>query len=304
MPSPAVSVVLPCYNAHRHLGRALDSVRAQTFRDFEILVVDDGSTDPETKAFLGGLGADVRLLHQENCGLAGARNAGFRAARGEYVLPLDCDDWIDPTFLEKGVAVLRARPDVAYVFAHIALEGEKTGVLEKGFNAFEQLFLNQLPYCLLMRRRVWESLGGYDETMRAGYEDWELNIRAAVRGHYGLAIPEPLFHYRVSSGGMLQTVSRGQHGRLWRAIRARNAGAYRAGALFATWRAWRGRPSSWNLWLLPGLLVLNRLLPERLFDALFARLFWLSASERAQSPAGRAMTRPAASRGPRAGAGP
>ena len=233
MPSPAVSVVLPCYNAHRHLGRALDSVRDQTFRDVEILVVDDGSTDPETKAFLDGLGADVRVVRQENRGLAGARNAGFRAARGEYVLPLDCDDWIDPTFLEKGVAILKQRPDIAYAFAHIALEGEKTGVLAKGFNAFEQLFLNQLPYCLLIRRRVWESLGGYDETMRAGYEDWEFNIRAAARGHYGLAIPEPLFHYRVSSAGMLQTVSRRQHGRLWRAVPERHPRAYRPGARFS-----------------------------------------------------------------------
>jgi GT2 family glycosyltransferase len=304
MPNPAVSVVLPCYNAHRHLGRALDSVRAQTFRDFEILVVDDGSTDPETKAFLDGVGADVRVLRQENRGLAGARNAGFRAAKGEYVLPLDCDDWIDPTFLDKGVAILKQRPDIAYVFAHIALEGEKTGVLEKGFNAFEQIFLNQLPYCLLIRRRVWESLGGYDETMRAGYEDWEFNIRAAAHGHYGLAIPEPLFHYRVTSGGMLQSVSRRQHGRLWRAIQVRNPGAYRAGALFATWRAWRKRPSSWNLWLLPGLLVLNRLLPERLFDTLFARLFRLSASERVQHTPHRAMAGPAAGGDPRAGEGP
>jgi glycosyltransferase involved in cell wall biosynthesis len=304
MPSPTVSVVLPCYNAHRYLGRALESVRTQTFRDFEIIIVDDGSTDPETKAFLDGLGTDVRVVRQENRGLAGARNAGFRAARGDYVLPLDCDDWIDPTLLAKGVAILSARPDIAYVFPHFALEGDKTGVLEKDFNAFEQLFLNQLPYCLLMRRRVWESLGGYDETMRAGYEDWEFNIRAAAHGQYGLVIPEPLFHYRMSSGGMLQSISRRQHGKLWRAIQARNAGAYRPASLFRTWRAWRGRPSSWNLLLLPWLLVLNRLLPARLFDALFARLFWLSASERAQSAAGRTMVGRAASGDPREGVGP
>ncbi len=269
---PAVSVVLPCYNAHADLPRALDSVRAQTFRDFEIVVVDDGSTDPATRAALDALGGDVRLVRQENRGLAGARNAGFRAARGIYVLPLDCDDWIDATFLEKGVAILNRDPNLAYVFSHIALEGEKAGVLAKGFNAFEQLFLNQLPYCLLIRREIWERLGGYDETMRAGYEDWEFNIRAAARGHFGQPVEEPLFHYRVSASGMLQSVSRRQHGRLWRAIQARNPEAYRPAALLATWRAWHKRPSSWNLWLLPGLLVLNRLLPERAFGAMFARL--------------------------------
>ena len=298
MPNPTVSVILPCYNAHRFLGRALESVRAQTFGDLEIIVVDDGSTDPETRALLDTLGGDVRVVRQENRGLADARNAGFRAARGDYVLPLDCDDWIDSTLLAKGVAILRERPDIAYVFAHIALEGEKNGVLRKDFNAFEQMFLNQLPYCLLIRRRVWESLDGYDKTLRVGYEDWEFNIRAAAHGQYGLAIPEPLFHYRVSSGGMLQSTSRRRHGRLWREIQARNAAAYRPAALFAIWRAWRGRPSSWNLWLLPGLLVLNRLLPELLFDVLFARLFWLSASERAQSAAGQ---RPTATRRPGAG---
>jgi GT2 family glycosyltransferase len=282
LPNPTVSIVIPCYNAHRYLARALESIRAQTFRDVEIVVVDDGSTDMETQASLAGIESEVHMVRQANKGLPGARNAGIRAAKGDYVVPLDCDDWIDPAFLAKTVACLEQHPEAAYAFTYMALEGEKGGVMAKGFNAFEQLFLNQLPYCLVMRKSVWESLGGYDETMREGYEDWEFNIRAARRGYYGAVIREPLFHYWMAASGMLQSVSRKRHGRLWSAIQMRNRDAYRMGFLFHTWRAWRRRPSSWNLWLLPGLLALHRVLPAAAFESVFARLLKLGASERVQ----------------------
>ena len=87
-----VSVVLPCYNSHRYLQKTLDSLRAQTFRDFEMILVDDGSDDPDTLAFIDSLADDVRVLRQPNTGLPAARNTGILHAKGEYVLPLDCDD--------------------------------------------------------------------------------------------------------------------------------------------------------------------------------------------------------------------
>lgn len=279
MPNPTVSVILPCYNAHRYLTRALDSVRAQTFRDFEIIVVDDGSTDPETVAYLNQLPSNIRLVRQENRGLPGARNTGFREARGKYVLPLDCDDWIDPTFLEKGVAILDGRRDVAYAFSYIALEGEKTGILEKEFNAFEQLFLNQIPYCLLIRKEVWQGLGGYDETMRSGYEDWEFNIRVAGQGYHGLVIREPLFHYWVTASGMLQSVSRKWHAQLWQAIQARNVERYRLSSLLRIWWEWGQQPSTHSPFILLFLLLIFRLLPLAAFNSLFANFWWLSTSE-------------------------
>ncbi len=284
---PTVSVVLPCYNAHHYLGQAIDSVRAQTADCIEIIVVDDGSTDPKTRAYLDDLGDDVRLIRQQNRGLAGARNAGFREARGSYVVPLDCDDWIEPAFVEKTLAALRAAPDAAFAFAHFALEGEAAGVLEKNYNFFEQLFLNQLPYCMLIAKDAWQAVGGYDEAMRRGYEDWELNIRLGGAGKFGIAVPEPLFHYRVRAAGMLQSLSLGLHGELWGEIQRKHVALYRLGPLIRCWRCWRNRPSTYPPALYFGWFALYKLLPGGAFAALFRSFLGLSHSRRVTLAAAR-----------------
>lgn len=154
--SPTISIFLPCYNAHAYLARALDSLRAQTFQDFEIIIINDGSTDPETIAFLNSSSEDIRVVHQENRGLAGARNRGFAEAQADLILPLDCDDWLAPHFLEEAYAALQTAPEKSFVFADLTLEGEGQGTLEKQFNLFEQLYFNQLPYCMLMPRAAWK----------------------------------------------------------------------------------------------------------------------------------------------------
>ncbi|MDX9861973.1 MAG: glycosyltransferase [Rhodospirillales bacterium] len=278
--APQVSVVLPCFNAHRHLQQTLDSVRAQTFRDFEIIVVDDGSDDPETLGFLDGLGDDVRLVRQRNFGLAAARNTGFRHARGTWVLPLDCDDWLDPTFLACACERIREMPERSFVFSHIDLCGDLSGTVAKEYNYFEQLFLNQLPYCLLLPKAVWHELGGYDESMRRGYEDWEFNIRLGRHGVFGAPLRKPLFHYRVSQRGMLKTLSRPRHGILWRDIQKKNPDAYRFRALVASWRVWRQKPSTYYLGLYFFWLALHRLLPRRAFAKLFQSLMPYSHAAR------------------------
>ncbi len=287
MNAPAkVSVVIPCYNGGALLPRALASVDGQSFRDFEIIVVDDGSDDRETLEVLAGLGSAVRLVRQENRGLAAARNAGMAAARGTYVLPLDCDDELDPSFMEKMVRTLQSRPDAAFAFSHLRLTGDKSGVLRKDYNLFTQRFLNQLPYCFLLRREAWLEAGGYDETMRLGYEDWEFNIRLGGRGCIGVVVPEPLFRYRVSGGGMLQSLSNRLHGQLWRDIRRRNPDLYGARALFAAWRRWRKAPMAYPAWALVGLLMAHGLLPDSIFNRLFTLLLGFSASARTDAAGG------------------
>lgn len=280
MAEPTVSVVLPCFNAHEHLEQAIDSVRTQTYGDIDIIVVDDGSDAPDTIAFLDNLGDDVRLVRQRNLGLPGARNTGFREARNNYVLPLDCDDWIEPDFIEKAVRALEVEPGAAFAFSFICLEDEGSGVLEKNYNFFEQLFLNQLPYCVLISKDVWEEVGGYDMTMRRGYEDWEFSIRLGNRGKFGVVVPEPLFHYRVRAAGMLQSQSSRLHGQLWGDIQQRNRPAYRLSTLIRTWRRWRRHPSTYSLVLYFGWMIIHRTLPRIVFAALFRRLLLHSHSRR------------------------
>lgn len=277
---PAISVVLPCYNAHRHLAQTLASLRAQTFRNFETIIVDDGSTDPDTVAFLDAIDCDVRVLRQENRGLPGARNAGFRAARGEFVLPLDCDDWLEPSALEKLHRAVSDSAVPAFAFAQMQMEGEGQGLLAKNYNFFEQLFLNQLPYCILLHRRDWEAAGGYDESMRRGYEDWEFNIRLGAAGIHGVGVAEPLFHYRVSQGGMLLSVSGRAHADLWEYIRRKHAGLYRPGNLINLWRQWRRSPSTYPLLAFFPWLAVAILLPNFLFSMMFGWLRRFSQGRR------------------------
>lgn len=266
---PTVTVVIPCYNTHIYLGQAIESVRMQTFPDIETIVVDDGSTDPETIAFLDRLGSEVKLIRQKNRGLPAARNTGFIAARGDFVLPLDADDWLESTFVEKHVALLVQRPELAFTFSYIHMKGEGHGVLHKSYNFFEQLFLNQLPYCLMLRKSVWKDVGGYDETMRSGYEDWEFNIRLGSLGYFGEVIPEALFNYRILQSGMLLGISSKIHGELWETIRGKHREIYGVASLVSLWRVWLRRSSTYPLWLYPLWLVVAKLLPKKVFASVF-----------------------------------
>src|SRR4028118_1383709 len=114
------SVVIPCYNQARFLGEAIESVLSQTYTDFEVIVVDDGSTDDtaEVASSYAAEDARVRLVRQENRGLAGARNRGLAESRGEYVVFLDSDDRLAEEALEVGVRELDAHPECAFVSGH------------------------------------------------------------------------------------------------------------------------------------------------------------------------------------------
>lgn len=277
--SEMVSVVIPCYNSGATIGQTVASVRAQTWRLVDIVVVDDGSTDPSTIAVLDAL-TGIRLVRQKNAGLPAARNAGFAAAIGDYVLALDADDWLEPDAIDKLVCALERNQGASFAYSYMWLEGEANGVLPKSYNYFEQLFLNQIPYCLLMRRSLWRSIGGHDETMRRGYEDWEFNIRLGACGHYGVVVPRPLFHYRVASKGMLLARSNRLHGELWSEIQRKNAATYRLSNLFRLWKEWRLKPSTYPLWLYFFWLSAHRILPQKIFALLFKKLRKHSHSRR------------------------
>lgn len=267
-----VSVVIPCYNTHEFLAMTLDSVRAQTFPVEEIILVDDGSTSPSTIHFLDHVGEDVRLVRQQNKGLPAARNVGIGMAKGSYVLPLDADDWLEPSAVEELLGALASQDKAGFSFCQMYMEGDGQGVLAKNYNFFEQLFLNQLPYCLMLRKSAWEAAGGYDEKMRRGYEDWEFNIRLGSMGYFGVAVAEPLFHYRIAQSGMLLSTSNKVHGELWASIRQMHPELYGASSLFRLWRHWRKRPSTYPLFLYFFWLAASRLLPTPAFAELFRAL--------------------------------
>src|SRR5688500_5829413 len=131
---PAVSIIMPAYNVDPYVGVAVRSALAQTFTDFELIVVDDGSRD-ETAAIVKALGREdsrVRLVQQANRGLAGARNTALRASRGVLFALLDSDDAWEPQFLEEQLAILAARPDIDIVTGNgWYLDGPRHGQLAR-----------------------------------------------------------------------------------------------------------------------------------------------------------------------------
>jgi glycosyltransferase involved in cell wall biosynthesis len=244
----AVSVVVPCFNGGRFLDQLLATLAAQTFRDFEIVIVDDGSNDGETKVRLAALDPAIRVIHQDNRGPGAARNTGFRAARAPLVFPLDCDDTIAPTLIAEAVECLNAAaPDVAVVFSYLRLGGPEGEVLTRGLDRFELLFSNTLSSCFLIRKQAWEKIGGYDEAMRDGYEDWEFALNLAHSGYRGIVIPKPLYVYRYTERGLLFGRSSDRHGALWRHIRAKHRELYRLPAILKLWWQTRGGPARISL---------------------------------------------------------
>jgi glycosyltransferase involved in cell wall biosynthesis len=274
---PAVSVVVPCFNGGRFLDGLTASLAQQTFRDFEVVIVDDGSNDDLTLRKLATLESQARVIRQENRGLPAARNAGIREARADIVFPLDCDDTIEPTFLAETVAALRAAPpEVGMVLAHVRLVGAESGVVvPRYFNRFDLLFTNAPSNALVFRKECWRAAGGYDETMRDGYEDWDFSLRLAEAGFRGIEIAKPLYNYRVGSE-QLPSMTSGiranrLHAKLWRELRNRHPQSYGPLTMLRLWWATRDGSGRVPLWKgLAGYLIALTL-PDAVFNRLVVR---------------------------------
>jgi glycosyltransferase involved in cell wall biosynthesis len=204
---PRVSVIIPAYNAAEFIGEALDSVGAQTFRDFEVLVIDDGSTDG-TADIAEAYGDPVRVMRTSNHGAARARNTGVAAATGELVAFLDADDIWEPDKLARQVVAIRAERRFVYCdtlsFGLQTMSGMRMsggGTLPSG-NILVDLVQNNFvaTSTVLIDREVVQRAGGFDVDLRVG-EDWMLWLRAA-RLTEASYVPAVLVRYRIHAGSM------------------------------------------------------------------------------------------------------
>jgi len=229
--APRISVLLPCFNHGAFVAEAVESVRAQTFQDFEIVVVDDGSTEPATVAALDALaGPRVRVLRTANRGLPAARNHAAAHAAGEFFCALDADDRLAPTWFEKAVAVLDARPEIGFVSHWLETFGDEhwTWAPER-CDLPSLLARNAVNGAALVRRAAFAEAGGYEESMREGCEDWDFWLRLVERGRQGYIVPEVLFYYRRRADSMSRLMLDEQaYRRPLRALVARHAASYDA----------------------------------------------------------------------------
>jgi glycosyltransferase involved in cell wall biosynthesis len=199
-----VSVIIPTYNRAAKVAKAVSSVLEQTFRDFELIVVDDGSTDP-TRSVLQPFGTRIRfLLHEENRGVSAARNTGIRASQGPLIAFLDSDDYWLPEKLEKQVGFFRLHPDaVACQTEEIWIRrGRRVNPMQKHAKPSGDIFAPSLRLCLvspsgvMLRRSLLDEVGWFDETLPA-CEDYDLWLRISCRYPVHL-LGEPLL---VKEGG-------------------------------------------------------------------------------------------------------
>ncbi len=203
--TPKVSVVIPCYNHGEYIDEAVESVLNQTCRDFEIIIVNDGSTDEGTNLKLRAYDRPrTRVMHTRNMGLPSARNNGIREAKGEFILPLDADDRIGAAYMEEALKVFESRPNTGIVYCEAAYFGTRDGAWDTWEFSFERILLENMIFCsAFFRRADWEKSGGYRPNMVYGFEDWDFWLSLIELGREVYKIPRKLFFYRTKDSSMI-----------------------------------------------------------------------------------------------------
>lgn len=230
----SVSVVIPCFNAGQHLDEAVQSALAQTWTNLEIVIVDDGSSDAGTLRLLEEAHwPRTRIFHQPNGGPSAARNRAIQEARGEYILPLDADDTIEPAYVEKAVVVLDGRPEVGCVYCKALKFGAEQGPWELPPYRIEELVIDNVIFVTALFRKVdWQAIGGFDERLRHGVEDYDFWVKMVTAGREVVQLDEFLFNYRVQEKSRTTRFQDGVDGKVatYAEIFRNNKGFYTAHA--------------------------------------------------------------------------
>jgi glycosyltransferase involved in cell wall biosynthesis len=220
-PAPAVSILTPAYDVARFVGAAVDSVLAQTFPDWEMIVVDDGSRDGTAAVVAERRDPRIRLIAQENAGVSAARSRAMAEARGEAILFLDADDWLAPDALSRLLAALASAPEAVGAYGGYAVMAEDAGPgdapLRRKAGPFpsgdlletllvENLFANGGH--LLLRREAVRQAGPFLPQLRYG-EDWEYWIRLSLQGPWAVAAgAAPILYLRQRAGSAYHRMAR------------------------------------------------------------------------------------------------
>lgn len=210
MANPLVSVIIPCYNMGNYLSETIKSVEKVINPELhEVIIVDDGSTENNTLNILNNIKSH-QVVRQKNGGLSNARNTGISLSKGKYLIFLDSDNLLTDSYLTKGVAILEANKEVDIVYGDSEVFGEGHGFLNaKPYDLQTLMSYNYIDACCLIRKKIFDDLGGFDESMKTGYEDWEMWLRAGFnrkRFYYleGVIIQK----YRIRKDSMLNKIDK------------------------------------------------------------------------------------------------
>ncbi|KAI9034125.1 nucleotide-diphospho-sugar transferase [Hyaloraphidium curvatum] len=212
---PFISVIVPCYNQAHFLYEALNSVVGQTFTNWEMIVVDDASTDrckADADEYRRTFASNrIRTYTKPNGGLSSARNYGIERAIGEWICALDADDYLHPDYLRSVAAVIARDPSLTMIYSNQQFFYESDWKWHTpDFSRKGTLYSGQFPVNTVYRKADWETVGGYTEVLPWGNEDWNMwislsGIRPDVRVH---KIPDFLLYYRYKSKSMQRDMTR------------------------------------------------------------------------------------------------
>lgn len=222
----AVSVIIPCFNLGRYLPEAVDSVLRQTLSTYQLIIVDDGSTDAETLSVLQKYRDEgVTVYTTPNHGAPAARNFGIARASGHYILCLDADDILLPTFLKDTTAVLHEHARIGVVTPYVEFFGDRKGVWRTTpYNPGALLKENCIASASLFRKTCWEQVDGYHDL--PAFQDWDFWISIMEAGWQWSVVPEVLYRYRVRKKSISE-YGRANRGTILRKLVQRHATSYR-----------------------------------------------------------------------------
>ncbi len=219
-----VSIIIPCYNLGKYLEDAIESVLQQTYQDFEIIVVNDGSDDPYTLQLLDKRKwPKTKIFHTRNMGASYARNYGIEKAQGEFICCLDADDKLHPTYLEKTRShfLNDTKGEIGIVTTWVQEFGLSCGIWKtRNYDPVSLLYQNELHVASLFRRQCWVDCGGYSENVD-GYEDWDFWIKIIACSWKWDVCEEILFFYRKRLNSKL-LASQGRRAELYELIISNN----------------------------------------------------------------------------------
>ena len=204
---PLVSVIIPVFNSIEFLNETLESVRSQMYKNIEIVIADNGSSDLPAIEFLKVLEKEYKVIYTGKTGVSNARNKAIEEAKGTFILPLDSDDIILPSFIKKCIKIFESDNEISVVRTQIELFGKRNGKIEFApYNYATLLARNLMVVTSMFRKNDWQSVGGYDVNFLSGFEDWEFWLNLLKSGGKVHTIQEPLFKYRIRKGSRNQSL--------------------------------------------------------------------------------------------------
>ena len=193
-----VSIIIPCYNKSRYIGETIESALNQTYPNIEVIVVNDGSTDDSLEQIKRFVPQGITLIQQENQGVCITRNNGIRHASGQYIVPLDADDILESSYVERCIECFHKDPSLKLVYTQGDYFGQRHGSISFPPYHFDTLlWYSIIPATSMYRKEDFNQTIGYNPNMTYALEDWDFYLTLMQPSDKAHLIDEVLFHYRI-----------------------------------------------------------------------------------------------------------